>query len=322
MSSAFNVTSNGNGESNVNIYIKILLVWMAVWLPASAPLNAGAAESVRFRHTLSLYTDEQGGGLSLPQGVVCPQDSVLVVADTGNNRLLRYTLSADGAKPKVLELRPEAMVFPQRMRANHQGELYVYDGKLRRVLHLSPQGRFLGFIDPQGLPSSDRTVIRSFDIDRRNNLYFLDVYSKRVVVCGAGGTIQKQMPFPATDGFFSDIAVGPAETVFLLDSINAQVFAAKAGAAAFAPLSRNLKEYVRFPTSLTLDRQGRIYLSDHNGSKIVILAPTGAFIARLSALGWKEGMLNHPSQICLNEQGQLFAADTSNNRVQVFSEVK
>lgn len=302
--------------------LKFLALWIAIFWTVAAPLTAGAAESLRFRHTLSLYSDAQGRGLNQPQGVACLDDSVLLVADTGNNRLLRYELTVDGSKPKVAAWKPAAMAFPQRIRVDRQGEIYVFDGKLRRVLHLSPDGSFLGFIDPAPLPTPGRSVIRSFDIDQNNNIYFLDIFSKRVMVCHAGGPCQRQIQFPATYGFFSDIVVDAGENVLILDSINAQVFSAKADAETFSPQSQNLKEYARFPTSLTLDRQGRIYLSDHNGSKIVILARTGAFDARLSALGWKEGFLNHPSQICLNGKGLLFIADTSNNRIQVFSEVK
>lgn len=322
MSCVSNVTLNGNGEKKVNVFLKIIWIWVAVGGMFAAPLNAGAAESLRFRHILTLYADEQGMGLNHPQGVAYIGNSVLVVADTGNNRLLRYALSDDGLKPKVTELKPAAMVFPQRVRVNRQGDIYVFDGKLRRVLHLSPEGGFLGFVDPSGLPSPGKTVIRSFDIGPNNSIYFLDIFSKRVIVCNADGTAQSQVQFPATYGFFSDIAVDAEGNIFVVDSINAQVYAARSGTAELSPLSQNLKEYVRYPTDLALDRQGRIYLSDHNGSKIIILARTGAYSAKLSALGWKEGLLDHPSQICLNALGHLCAADTSNNRVQIFNEVK
>jgi sugar lactone lactonase YvrE len=293
-----------------------------MFMVASLPMNATAAEALRYQHALSLYTDDQGGGLNQPQGVACTDNSVVVVADTGNNRLLRYTLTADGTKPQVEVLKPAAMVYPQRVRLNQQGDLFVFDGKLHRIMHLSKEGKFLGFIDPVGLPAPAQVTVRSFDIDRRGDMYYLDILSRRVIVCNASGEYQKQIQFPEAYGFFSDIAVDERGGILLVDSISAQVFAARSGATMFSPLSQNLKEYTRFPTSLDLDRQGRIYLSDRNGSKIVILTQTGSYLAKLSALGWKEGLLNHPSQTCLNNQGELFVADSSNNRIQIFVEVK
>ena len=287
----------------------------------SAPLNAQAADVLRFRHGGSLYADAQGLGLRMPQGVAC-QESWLVVADTGNGRLLRYALTDDASKYKVTVLKPPGMDYPQRIRLNRQGEIYVLDGKLRRIMHLSPEGKHIGFIEPVGLPSPAQVSIRSFEIDQRGEFYFLDILSKRVLVCNPRGEFRKQILFPETYGFFSDLAVDVRENIFLVDSVNAQVFAATSGATQFSPLSGKLKEYVRFPTSLSLDQQGRIYLVDQNGSKIVVLARDGSYVGKLSALGWKEGLLNHPSQICLNELGRLFVADTSNNRIQIFVRLK
>jgi sugar lactone lactonase YvrE len=306
----------------VNASLRLMITCVTLLMLAWAPMKTSAAEALRYRHALSLYVDDQGAGLSQPQGVACTDNSVLVVADTANSRLLRYVLTEDGSKPQVQVWKPAAMIYPQKIRLNLQGGVYVFDGKLRRIMHLSAEGKFLGFIDPVGLPSPARITIRSFDLDQRGNIYFLDILSKRVVVCNANGEYQKQFQFPETYGFFSDVAVDTRENIFLVDSINAQVFTAKSGAAAFSALSQSLKEYTRFPSSLAIDQQGRIYLSDLNGSKIVILTQTGSYVGKLSALGWKEGLLSHPSQICLNNRGDLFVADTSNNRIQIFAEVK
>ncbi|MEJ2247716.1 MAG: hypothetical protein P8Y80_16820 [Acidobacteriota bacterium] len=33
----------------------------------------------------------------------------------------------------------------------------------------------------------------------------------------------------------------------------------------------------------------------------------------------KEGFLTYPSQLCINRRGEIFIADTNNNRLQVFA---
>ena len=86
----------------------------------------------------------------------------------------------------------------------------------------------------------------------------------------------------------------------------------------FSPITESLKPYARYPSALTTDAGGRIFLSDRNGSRIVVLSSGGGFLGRLSGRGWKEGLLHYPSQVCINGQGQLSVADTLNNRVQVF----
>jgi hypothetical protein len=35
-------------------------------------------------------------------------------------------------------------------------------------------------------------------------------------------------------------------------------------------------------------------------------------------MGWKEGELLYPADICLNDKGEIFIADRGNNRVQMY----
>lgn len=317
-----NVMSNAGGEFKVNRSIKICFACIFVFVMLAAPLKTRAAETVRFRYDMSLYTDDQGIPLKQPQGLGCTDNSVLVVADTGNSRLLRYTLTEAADKPGVQVLKPAAAVYPQKVRLNGQGEMYVFDGKQRRVMHLSAEGKYLGFIDPVGTPEPAQIAVRSFDIDADGNLYYLDILSRRVLVCNSKGEYLQQVQFPQEYGFFSDLAVDARKSIFLIDSINAQVFTAKPGEAQLSPLSQKLAEYARFPTDITLDQQGYIYLADRNGSKIVVVGRDGTYVGKISALGWKEGLLGHPTQICLNKSGEMFIADTSNNRVQKFIQSK
>ena len=321
MNFASNVMSSAGGEFKVNTSIKIWFACLCLFLLVCTPLKGQAAEALKFRYALTLYTDDQGLAIKQPQGVACTGKS-LVVADTGNNRLLRYTFTEDAGKPQAQVLKNQAMVYPQKIRLNRQGEILVLDGKLHRLLHLSTQGKFLGFIDPVGMSPGTQTAIRNFAVDPLGNLYYLDILAKRVLVCNSQGQFRRQIQFPESYGFFSDLAVDAKENIFLIDGINAQVFAAKSGATQFLPYGKKFKDYARFPTAIILDQQGRIYLADLNGSKIIVLGRDGSYVGRLSELGWKPGLLDHPSQICLDEQGDLFIADTSNNRVQKFIQMK
>jgi len=39
-------------------------------------------------------------------------------------------------------------------------------------------------------------------------------------------------------------------------------------------------------------------------------------------MGWKEGSLNYPAQMCINRKGEIFVADTMNSRIQLFELVE
>jgi hypothetical protein len=50
----------------------------------------------------------------------------------------------------------------------------------------------------------------------------------------------------------------------------------------------------------------------------VVLGADGAFQGRQLAIGWGDGYLYYPAQLCINGAGTAFIADRSNNRVQIF----
>jgi hypothetical protein len=75
---------------------------------------------------------------------------------------------------------------------------------------------------------------------------------------------------------------------------------------------------MNFPTYLT-GGKGKFFLVDQNGNGIVVLGADGSFQGRQLAIGWGDGFLYYPAQLCINAGGDAFIADRSNNRVQIFN---
>jgi len=284
-------------------------------------MKSFSAETVKLRYLQSVYFDEKGGGLKQPEGVACNEKSLLVVGDTGNDRLVRYSFQEKSLKVGT-EIKIPQLSNPIRIQINSKGEIFALDGKRRRVVKLTPEGAFKGYVDPEGVPSPSTYVPRSFKIDRNNSIYILDIFSARVLVLNSEGKYQKQISFPKEYGFFSDLCVDSKGTLFLIDCVKAMVFSAAKDSNSFSPLTKSLREYLDFPTSITTDNRGTIYLVDENGSGIVLLGADGSFVGRQLTMGWNEGLLYFPSQMCVNEKGEVFIADRGNSRVQIFTLTK
>ena len=77
-------------------------------------MTAAGQESLKFRHITSIYSDDQGVSLKQPEGVACSDDGVLVVADTGNSRLLRYRLKDNTVERETLEFKVLQLAYPTR----------------------------------------------------------------------------------------------------------------------------------------------------------------------------------------------------------------
>jgi hypothetical protein len=287
----------------------------------SLPFLSFGAETAKFRHIQSVYFDDRGTGMKQPEGVACNDNATVVVGDTGNGRLLRYTFQDRSVKAGA-EIKVAQLSNPIRVQMNSKGEIFALDGKQRRIVRLGPSGEFKDYLTPEGLPSPSSFVPRSFKVHGNDNIYILDIFSGRVLVVAPDGKYQRHIPFPKNFGFFSDLAVDPKGSILLIDSIKRMVFAAQKDAKEFSPLGGNLKEYLSFPTYITTDARGTIYVVDENGAGIVILGPDGSFLGRQLTMGWNEGLLYYPSQICINDKGETFIADRGNNRVQIFNMVK
>lgn len=294
-------------------------VGLALFLAISPTTAAFAAEMVKLRTTAPIYLDGKGTGVKQPEGVGCGK-SQLVVADTGNSRILRYTITGTSLTPIASIVLPQ-FPYPIRAQVDSKGEIYALDGKQRRIGRISPSGEFKGYVDVQTV-AVGTVVPRSIRVGRDDNLYILDVFSARVLVLDSAGTVQREIPFPEEYGFFSDLAVDPGGKIFLIDSVGRRLYSASKGAGTFQAASESLDEHVNFPTSLTVDGRGTVFVIDQNGGGIVILGPDGSFRGRHLGMGWKDGFLRYPAQACIDENGNFFIANRENNRIEVLSTAK
>jgi hypothetical protein len=301
----------------VGTSVKIILMIGAVLLPT----KSFSAETAKLRYSQSIYFDDRGGGLKQPEGVACNDKSVLIVGDTGNGRLLRYTVQDKNIQAGN-EMKIPQLSNPIRVQMNSKGEIFGLDGKQRRIVRLSPAGEFKDYLNPEGVPSPSSFIPRSFKIDPNDRFYILDIFSERVLVIGSDGKYQRHIAFPKSYGFFSDLAADPKGSVLLIDSVKKMVFAAQRDSKEFVPLTGPLKQYANFPTYITTDNRGMIYVVDENGSGIVFLGQDGSFLGRQLNMGWNEGLLYFPSQMCVNDKGEVFIADRGNSRIQIFTLVK
>jgi streptogramin lyase len=267
----------------------------------------------------AVYQDDRDAPLLGPEGIACGDSGAVVVADTGNARLLRFS-SADGRLSGGREVKLPQLTVPTRVELDRAGGALVLDAKSRRIVRVAANGSYAGTVEPKGLPGSSTVNPGSFKVDADDNVWVLDVAGRRVLVVSPGGNVTRQLPLPRP-GEFMDIALDPAGSVYAVDAVAAALWVARPGATAFAPLVKGMKDRMSFPTHM-LVRKGKIYLVDEHGNGIAVLGIDGSFQGRALATGWGNGLVYYPSQICVTAGGDVLVADRYNNRVQQFREMQ
>ena len=101
-------------------------------------IGSHAAEPLKFRQMAPIYVDGKGAGIRQPESVAC-RGNALVVADTGNGRLLRYTIAGDTWTPSGEIVLPQ-LPSPIRVDMNSKGEIFALDGSSRKILRVAPTG--------------------------------------------------------------------------------------------------------------------------------------------------------------------------------------
>jgi sugar lactone lactonase YvrE len=277
-----------------------------------------AAEVLKLRPTATLYADEKGVSLSVPQGVGCGGGTTFVVADSGRGRVLRFEVSGALAQTKGEVALPE-LPYPIRADVDAKGSIIVLDGKSRRIGRVGSDGTFAGWVDVPAAQGSGAAVLRSFALDTTGRIFALDIAGWRVAVIGPGGALERSIGIPQDAGFPTDLTVDSHGTVFVVDGRRCMVYAARKDDKDLSAFSKSLAEDLDYPSAIATDGAGHFFVADENGGGIVILGPDGSFRGRQSAYGWKDGYLRYPSGLCTNGRGILVVADRENQRVQVFS---
>jgi streptogramin lyase len=276
-----------------------------------------ARAAVSFVHAASVYEDDKRRPLKDVEGVACAGDGRFLVADTGNGRILEYQLAGKEVRGGV-EYRIPELPYPTQIQLDAKGGVYVLDRKVQRIGRLDAKGAFFGYVQLKGTLAPEGVIPGGLKVDPSGNLVVLDLASVKVLVADPTGNVLRAVELPRTGTLFTDVALDAAGRLYAVDAKGPSVWVAEKGAAAFKPLVKDLSDSTTFPIYGTV-LGGRLLLVDQHGQGLVVLGLDGAFQGRFLAMGWSEGAVYYPSQLCVTDTGTAILADRGNHRVQVFT---
>ncbi|HWG08188.1 MAG TPA: hypothetical protein VN672_04170 [Solirubrobacteraceae bacterium] len=261
------------------------------------------------------YTKPPGGGIAVAGNYV-------YVADSGNNRIQRFSLEGGEAMEWGTKgSGPGQFRYPRGVAAN-ASEVLVADDDNHRIEKFDPNGAYQSSVGSQGTGPGQFAFPYGVSLDAAGNAYVADDLGHRVVKLGPDlsflgawggyGTKPGQLAFPRA------IASDPAGDNYVANTANGRIevydpegrFLRTIGASA-----RGLGQLTG-PRGLALDPTGGLLVSDTVGNRVELFAPlTGAFAGQWTVAGGYRAGFFKPTGIGIDPRGSVYVADQGNERL-------
>jgi DNA-binding beta-propeller fold protein YncE len=256
------------------------------------------------------------GQFDTPTGIAADQNGNILVADTGNGRIEKFSptgtfLTDMGTKGSgIVQLGQ-----PNGIAVDRTGNIYVADAGNHCVQKLAPDGRFLaewkgpnpGFYGP-----------RRIAIGPDNSIYVVDQGRTRIVKFNADGQVLAVWGSKGTgDGQFDDhtsVAVDPSSNkVYVADPINKRIQVFDSNGKFLGKWAVPEWGRPRGFEDLAIDsKKAQLYASSANMETILMFDLAGNRIGTLTAT--PSDRLEGPSALAL-ANGRLYVANMFGNRV-------
>ena len=204
------------------------------------------------------------------------------------------------------------------------GDLYAVEYDKNRIIEYTVQGAVVRQWGSAGSgPGQWNTPIR-VAIDAKGDVYITDTGNNRIQKFSATGQPLAQWgklgDGPGQFDFPEGVTVDAQGNIYVADTRNARIQKLSPTGTPVLQWGRSGDQpgqFNRMPVDLALDRHGDIFVTEANGlNRIHEFSVTGAFLGRWGGSGDSPGQFNEPRGLAFDKNGDVYVADTGNNRIQ------
>jgi DNA-binding beta-propeller fold protein YncE len=174
---------------------------------------------------------------------------------------------------------------PRGVAADWLGNVYVADTGNNRIQKFDPNGNFITKWGSAGSEDGQFSLPNGVAVDPSGNVYVADTWNDRIQKFDSNGNFITKWVFPSDYNHPNGVAVDPLGNVYVV-------------------LSQSNPPFIEFPPE-----NPRVEQYDSNGN----------FITRWGSHGEEEGQFSYPNGLAADLSGNVYVADTYNQRIQKFS---
>jgi len=263
-----------------------------------------------------------GGAVKAPLGIGTDAADNIYVADTGNNRIVKFDSNLDFLG-KIGSTGSGNGQFsnPSGVAVDGSGNIYVADSSNNRIQKFDGEGNFLWTVGAYGTGNEQFQHPIGIAVDSSGYVYVADSGNYRIQKIDPSGAYVGQFGSKGTgNSQFSNptgVAVDGSGNIYVSDAGNNAVKKFNsAGTWIWTGTT-----YISNPQAVVVDSSGNVDVSSKCYDYIVQYDSNGNYLRAIGGGGYGNGQFSDPYGVVVDSAGDMFVTDTSgyygNNRIQI-----
>jgi len=248
-------------------------------------------------------------GLEYPERIDVDSAGNVFVTDWGHDRVVRL----DNATNEQSVISFQDLADPAGITVGNDGSVYVSEGD-----GTNSQGRILKM--PAGGTSQEVLTARehpgALAVSDSGDVYFYDFGSPVIYKFNPETKTTEievalaQTNFPGFDQYFNDIALGNDGKLIVITGLpDPRILSVLSSQFLKGLPLRGSQD--RFPTSIDINKSGDMVIHDRKLGDHILKVPNGS----TEPIELSFGELNQPSDVAIDDSGNVYVADRNNHRV-------
>jgi sugar lactone lactonase YvrE len=279
------------------------------------------------------------GEFSNPNGIFVDSSGNIFVTDTGNSRIQKFDSSGNFLM-QIGQYGNADGTFqaPRSVGVDSSGNIYVADSNNYRVQKFDSSGNFVLKFGSYGSGDGQFASHNGIAVDSSGDVYVSDTNNSRIQKFDSSGNFI--LKFQNTGGTAEQllnplgITVSTEGFVYVVDSQNQRIVKFDSVGNYISQIggeySSNVGEFA-YPKDVAVDSSGNVFVADTNNHRIQKFDSSGNYLTQISDTyinsygqeqtrsGNGDGQFYNPTGVGVDSSGNVFVADTENNRIQKFT---
>ena len=216
-----------------------------------------------------------------------------------------------------------ALNLPSDVAVAPDGRIYIVDGGNHRIVMYKSNGDFIGTLGKKGAGAGQFHMPLGITVDPKGRVYIADTGNHRVQIFDHTGLFIKQIPIRDKDIKIRPVDVATSasmDTIYVTGNNNHKIMLYNRQGQKVDEWGRkgNNPSEFRYPATLTVGKDGAVYVVDVLNSRVQIFEVNGKLRTTVGSWGVSPGKLFRPKGVALDENENIYITDSYMDVIEVF----